>query len=156
MKFTIRYDEPLMRRVIGDYIKASYRRRMMGVSVVVILGFALSFFVGSVWLRALWLAVLVFLPLMGVLAYAMRVRQSLRILGMLDDGRVEFTLDDEGVTTESALGRSLLKWNAFSELMDTPKAQLLLYTNSQFLTLPKDQTPAEAIAEIERRLAAMR
>lgn len=96
MKFTIRYDEPLMRRVIGDYITASYRRRMMGVAVVVVLGFALSFFVESVWFRALWLALLVFLPLMGVLAYAMRARQSLRILGMLDDGRVEFTLDDEG------------------------------------------------------------
>ncbi len=156
MKFAIRYDHALMRGVIGDYIKAQYSRQMLGVAVIAVLGFGLSFLMEGVWLRAMWLAVLVFLPLMGVLAYAMRVRQSLRILGMLDDGRVEFTLDDEGVTTESALGRSLLKWNAFSELMDTPQAQLLLYTNSQFITLPKDQTPGEAIAEIEGRLASKR
>lgn len=34
-----------------------------------------------------------------------------------------------------------MKWPMFSDLWDTPDAKLLLYTNNQFITLPKAQVP---------------
>ena len=53
---------------------------------------------------------------------------------------------------ESAIGKSEMKWLLFTELWEFQSNYLLLYSNHQFITLPKDQVNPEFIAFISAHL----
>jgi hypothetical protein len=152
MNTTVRYDIPVLRAAIAAYIKRVYLKHLI---LPTILGLALlvyAFYETSPWLRAFIVVTVLLIPSVIILGYWMRVRHSLRILSILEDGKVSFSIGDDGLTTSSAIGTSCMAWKVFSEIWDTPKSHLLLYTNHQFVTLPKDQVSPEFIQELQRKI----
>jgi hypothetical protein len=120
-----------------------------------ILGLALliyAFCGAPSWLQAFIVVTVLLIPSVIVLGYWARVKHSLKILNMLDDGTVSFSIDEDGLSTSSAMGISCLRWKVFSDIWDTPQSHLLLYTNHQFITLPKNQVSPEFIRELREKI----
>lgn len=152
MKVEIQYNEQILKSAILAYIKRVYLRHLLWPTLMAFALLVFAFYLGPSWLESLTVVLVIFIPVAVVLGYAMRIRQSLRILKLLEDGKVEITVSDEGVETCSAISRSLLKWPFFSELWDTPDAKLLVYSNNQFITLPKKQVPESFFDAISQRI----
>jgi len=93
----------------------------------------------STWLQSLIITTVILIPGVLILGYGLRIKQSLRIIDLLEDGKVDIELSEEGLTTTSAIGQSKLQWGIFTDMVDTPESMLLMYTNQQFITLPKAQ-----------------
>lgn len=152
MKADIRYDESILKSAIISYIKQTYLTRLLWPSLAAVALLIYAFLLDSSWLQSFIIVLVFSIPSMFILGYWMRVRQSLKILDMLEDGKVEISISEEGVSTTSAIGQSLLKWAMFSDLWDTPDAKLLLYTNNQFITLPKNQVSESFFEVIQNRI----
>ena len=86
------------------------------------------------------------------LGYWYRIRESLKKLALLDNGNAIMTLSESGVALESEIGKSELKWKTFTELWEFHTNYLLLFTDYNFLTLPKDQVSPEFVAFIKEHL----
>jgi len=152
MTTTVRYDRAVLQNAIAAYIRRVYLKRLVWPTVLGLALLSYAHYEASPWLRDFIVVTFLFIPFSLVLGYAMRLRHSLRILDLLEDGKVSYAIGDDGVTTSSAIGHSCLAWKMFLELWDTPKSHLLLYTNYQFLTLPKDQVSPDFIEELRRRM----
>ena len=59
-----------------------------------------------------------------------------------------FAYDEERVTFTSELGSSTLPWSAITEVWGFPRFWLLLFSRSQFVTLPLDCLDEQARALI--------
>lgn len=152
MKTSIRYTESILKRAIIAYIRRVYMKNLIGATLLAILLMVLAFHLQSTWLRSLIIVAVGLIPGILVLGYGLRIKQSLKIIDRLDDGRIDIEIDDEGLTTVSAVGQSKLAWGIFTEIVDTPAAMLLMYTNQQFITLPKAQISADFMAAINQYL----
>ena len=152
MTTSIRYDKTILKSAILAYIKKVYLKHLGWPSLLIIGLITYVFFCDSDWLQSFIIVTILMIPTILVLGYWMRIKQSLKILDLLDDGRIEISLDDKGLTTTSAIGQSQLKWKMFSELWNTPTAYLLLYTNNAFITLPKNQVSESFVDEIRKKI----
>ena len=152
MKTTIRYTEPILKQAIFGYIKRVYMKNLLWASLIAILMVVLAFQSNAIWLRSLIIVAVGLIPGVLVLGYGLRIKQSLKIIDRLDDGRIDIEIDDEGLTTTSAVGQSKLAWGIFTDIVDTPASMLLMYSNQQFITLPKAQIAPDFMAEISRYL----
>jgi len=152
MKAEIQYDELILKSAILAYIKRVYLRHLLWPTFAATALLVGAFFLDFSWLQSFIVVVVILIPSVVILGYWMRIRHSFKILDMLDDGKVEVTVSDEGVATNSAIGQSLLKWTMFADLWDTPDSKLLIYTNNQFMTLPKKQVSEAFFEAITQRI----
>lgn len=153
MTTSLRYDRPLLKQAVANYIKRIYLKRMvwMTIAIIALVIFAFTC-TDSPWLQAFTIVPAVFLPAMLAVGYVVRIIQSLQRLNLLDDGRVTVTATDASFNIESAIGKSEMNWKLFSELWEFPEMYLLLYNNNQFITLPKDQVQFVLIDFIRGKL----
>ena len=153
MHCEIRYEPEIFKRANLGYVLRVWQKQMTLSTIVagVLLAYAI---LGNPppLLRSLIFIVIFLLPAMLIIGYCARMKQSLSIFDKLDDGKVNFNFDDEGVTTQSAVGKSTLVWSMFGEIWELPKDYLLTYNNAQFITLPKDQVTPELITFIGTHL----
>ena len=130
---------------------------MVGLSIAVICIVIFSFFLAdNPWLQAFSVVPALAIPSMLILGYWFRIQESLKRLALLENGILSLTVDESSITVESAIGKSAMKWLLFSELWEFPTNYLLLYSNHQFITLPKDQITPDLINFIRGRLKAPR
>ncbi len=155
MKVEIPYTPEMFKRANRRYVLRVWRRQFFFPTflAIALLGYAL-FGSPPLALRTVILVSTVLIPVLFVGGYFARLKQSLSLFGKLDDGKVRFTFDDAGVTTESALGKSTLVWSLFTELWEFPDEFLLLYLNGQFVTLPKSHVGDAVVSQIRARLSA--
>jgi hypothetical protein len=149
----MRYNRAILKRAVSNYIKRLYVKKMVWLSVATILIVVFAFTcTDSSWLQLLAIVPAVAVPAMLVLGYSFRIQESLKRLELLDGGKITFTVTDASFNVDSALGKSEMSWKLFSELWEFPTNYLLLYTNHQFITLPKKQVPSEFIDRIRAKL----
>ena len=153
MTVTLRYTEAIFRQAIVLYLQRCLRRQWP-IGVLLPVSVSLAFFTGSTWLQAFVCVPLLALPAMFALGYWLRIRQSLDRLRLLNGGQVIFSVDDEGPTIESSIGKSESRWKIYTDLWEFPGYHLLFYGQSQFITLPRNQVPPEMITFIRQKLAA--
>jgi hypothetical protein len=157
MTVEIPYTPEMFRRANRRYILRLWRKQFLLATLVAIALLALVVFGSPTpMLRALILVTVTLIPVLLVGGYFARLRHSLSLFKKLDAGKVRFTFDETGVSTESTLGKSTLVWAMFTELWEFPDEFLLLYVNAQFITLPKAHVPERAITRIRERLASER
>jgi hypothetical protein len=153
MTVTLHYDRPILTRAVGNYIKRFYLKKMLWLSIAVILIVVFAFTcVDSPWLQAFSVVPALAIPAMLFLGYGFRIQEGLKRLALLDNGKLSLSVDESGITVESAIGKSEMKWLLFTELWEFPSNYLLLYGNHQFITLPEDQVNPEFIASIRGHL----
>jgi len=99
-------------------------------------------------------AVLVQILAMGV--YLNHRHRVLASLDRLDDGVMEFRFDEEGLGLSSNLGTSMLKWATFERLWKFPDMWLLFISKQQYIVLPVDQLPSDALDLVDSRVAGRR
>jgi hypothetical protein len=90
--------------------------------------------------------------LLLAIAYLVRLAQWENFFKRVDNPTVTYTFSEEGVTTESAIGSSTVKWIAFDEVLKCRDIWLLVYAKSGFLILPLDQLSKECQEFIEAQL----
>jgi hypothetical protein len=152
MTINLRYTEPILKKAILYYMQREYLKKCLWLFVLAALVLATDFLVDNAWYRAFTVVPVLVLPTLFLCGYWLRIKDSLKKFALLDDGRVTLTLNESSVSTESEVGKSEVKWKMFAELWEFLSAYLLLFTNRHFLTLPKDQTPPEAVAFIREHL----
>jgi len=151
---TIKYDRTLVRRALNRYVV-----RRLGRHVFVLFGLLLSFLIyeyisGSWSLSSTYMAVaLLVVTILFAIAYFARLRASEGFFDKADDPTVTITFSEEGVTTESALGSSELKWTIFDEVLKFSDIWLLVYATSGYMTLPIEQLSEECQHFIEAKMS---
>ena len=149
------YNRALLKQAICNYIKRVYLKRMLWMSIAMIFVLvSFFFFEVSPWLQAFGIVTALTIPTMLILGYWFRIQESLKRLALLDNGRFSVTVSDSGLTVESAMGKSDMKWLLFTELWEFPTNYLPLYANHQFITLPRDQVTTAFIGFIRDKLLA--
>ena len=152
MTAVLHYSKPVLKEAIGCYIKRTYLKRGLWMSVVVVIILVSSLFLQSPWLQAFSVVPVLALPIMFLLGYYLRIKESLKRLDLLEDGKVAVTVTDACLTIESKIGKSEMNWPIFTELWEFQKVYLLFYHSYQFITLPKNQVTPDYIAFIKTKL----
>jgi hypothetical protein len=151
---TVQYDRTLVKRAI-----AAYFLRRLGRPLIFGFGLLLGLlgydYLSRGWsLTSTYLAILIAATtLLLAIAYLVRLAQWENFFKRVDNPTVTYTFSEEGVTTESAIGSSTVKWIAFDEVLKCRDIWLLVYAKSGFLILPLDQLSKECQEFIEAQLS---
>jgi hypothetical protein len=108
------------------------------------------------WLTIALLTSAVLIQVLGVGVYFAYRHRVLANLARLDDGVMEFQFDEEGLGLSSSLGTSMLKWATFERLWKFPDVWLLFISKQQYIVLPVDQLPSDALDLVDSRVAGDR
>ena len=101
----------------------------IGLAVLVALGQAS-------WIIGVLATVLVAGIGFAVAVYVVHYRNSLRKFRQMDTPRSTFRAEESSFTMSSDIGTTTLQWSTVKELWQFPSVWLLLYSKSQFTTLP--------------------
>jgi hypothetical protein len=154
MTIQIRYTEAILRRAIWNFVRRTVLNRLIIPSIILLCILAFSMTLDSPFIQGIAIFSILLVPAMFALVYWQRMQESLKRFRMLDHGRVIITLSEDGVFAESAIVKSETKWSFYSDLWEFRDDYLLMYNESQFITLPKDQMSDEFIQFIRLKLAA--
>ena len=152
---TLIYSESLLRQAVF-----AFWRRSVGLSFILML-VALPAILGVLvaqgaasWLIATLAAVLVIAAAVAVALYVAYYRNSLRKFRKMDKPLATFCADESSFTMSSDAGTTTLQWSAVKELWQFPSVWLLLYSKTQFSTLPLACLPPETQAFVLQRVRA--
>lgn len=99
-------------------------------------------------------SVVVLLYALLFMARGVRRKQARQLLEQLGDEPVRYTCGEDALRVHSRLGGSSVRWEAFRELDEGPDVCLLFVDPTQYLTLPTDQIPPEALEKLREHLRA--
>ncbi len=141
---TLKYTEALVREAAFTFWK-----RTVGVGFLVavaIVGAALGFalFRGErSWLVGALAASLAGALAICTLVYRVHLRRGLSKFAELDSQSATLDFDAETISMASNLGKTTLRWSAIKEVWQSPTFWLLLFSSSQFVTLPLTDMTSE-------------
>jgi YcxB-like protein len=141
---TLIYSEALLRQAVFSF----WRRTVGGSFLVALLVAAagLGILVAqdvSSWLIAGLGAVLVLGIAFAMVVYIVPYNKSLQKFRQMGKPQSTFRADETSFTVSSDVGTTTLQWSAVKELWQFPSVWLLLYSKSQFTTLPLACLPTE-------------
>jgi hypothetical protein len=84
--------------------------------------------------------------------YRAYVRRSLAFLERMKDPTVSFELDESAFRSRSSLGKSELKWEAFTHYRVSPKVWALYTARFDFISFPAETLDQEARELIQRKI----
>ena len=150
---TLIYSESLLRQAVF-----AFWRRSVGLGFILMLVVLAAILVGIIALGApSWLIVTlaVILAIAAGIAVAMYVgyyRNSLRKFRTMEKPQATFCADESSFTMSSDAGTTTLQWSAVKELWQFPSVWLLLYSKTQYSTLPLACLPPETQAFVQERV----
>ena len=150
---TLIYSESLLRQAVFAFWRRSVGLGfiLMLVALPAILGVLVALDAAS-WLIATLAAVLVIAAAVAAALYVAHYRNSLRKFRKMDKPRATFRADESSFTMSSDAGTTTLQWSAVKELWQFPSVWLLLYSKTQFTTLPLACLPPETQAFVRERV----
>ena len=152
-EITLIYSESLLREAVFGFWRRSVGLGfiLMLVALPVILG--LLVVLGAPFWLIMTLAVLLIIAaaVAGAL-YVGYYRNSLRKFRKMDKPQATFCADESSFTMSSDAGTTTLQWSAVKELWQFPSVWLLLYSKTQFSTLPVACLPPEIQAFVRERV----
>jgi len=155
MEAILEYDERLLRRAAF-----AFWRRTTGLRTLVaaaISAIALGYLVcagNRSWVVGMLGTGLAIAFLLMVAVYQVHYRRAIAKFRAMGEPRAMLRADDAGFTLSSSIGTSTLPWSAISEVWQFPGFWLLLFSRSQFSTLPTDNISPEMQELIVSRVAA--
>ena len=151
----VTYNRPLVRRALNRFMFDRMGWTLMaglpGVSLLLVILFFLDAW--NIWLSVVAVALAVTIGAIFYI-YFLRLKTSEGFFEKAKSPSVKLKFTSDGVTTESDLGSSDLKWAAFDELLKFPDVWLLIYARSGYLTIPTNVLTAECKEFIEERLTS--
>ena len=146
---TLIYSESLLRQAVFGFWHRSVGIGFFVALVIAALGLVVLVALGqSSWIIGGLAAVLVVGVAFAIVIYVVHYRRSLQKFRQMDKPQATFRADESSFTMSSDIGTTTLQWSAVKELWQFPSVWLLLYSKSQFTTLPLACLPAETQAYI--------
>jgi len=150
---TLIYSEALLRQAVFAFWRRSVGVGFLAALLVAVLGLVVLVTQGMAsWLVGTIAAVLVLGIGFAAAVYVVHYRNSLRKFRQMDKPQATFRADESSFTIISDIGPSTLQWSAVKELWQFPSVWLLLYSKSQFSTLPLACLSPETQAYIVQRV----
>jgi YcxB-like protein len=150
---TLIYSESLLRQAVF-----SFWRRSIGMGFILMLG-ALALILGvlvalgaPLWILVTLAALLVIAAAVALALYVGYYRNSLRKFRTMEKPQAAFSADESSFTMSSDAGTTTLPWSAVKELWQFPHVWLLLYSKTQFSTLPLACLSPETQAFMRERI----
>ena len=150
---TLIYSESLLREAVFGFWRRSIGMGfiLMLVALVVVLGLLVA--LGApVWIIVTLAVLLVLAAAVAVALYIGYYRNSLRKFRTMSTPRATFRADESSFTVTSDAGTTTLQWSAVKELWQFPRVWLLLYSKTQFSTLPLACLPPDIQAFVQERV----
>jgi len=134
----LRYDEPLIRRAVFAFWKKTVGIGFLIALALVAVGFVPALIRGEAsWVTGVCATVFVLGVGLIVAIYVTHFKMAItkfRALGQ--PAMATFIAADDVLTMSSAVGSSTLNWSMVTEVWRFPGFWLLLFSKSQFVTLP--------------------
>jgi len=150
---TLIYSESLLREAVFEFWRRSIGMGfiLMLVALTVVLGVLVA--LGApVWIIVTLVVLLVLAAAVAVALYIGYYRNSLRKFRTMSTPRATFRADESSFTMTSDAGTTTLQWSAVKELWQFPSVWLLLYSKTQFSTLPLACLPPDIQAFVQERV----
>jgi hypothetical protein len=147
------YSESLLREAVFGFWRRSIGMGfiLMLVALAVALGVLVA--LGApVWIMVTLAVLLVLAAAVAVALYIGYYRNSLRKFRTMSTPRATFRADESSFTMTSDAGTTTLQWSAVKELWQFPRVWLLLYSKTQFSTLPLACLPPDIQAFVQERV----
>jgi len=150
---TLIYSESLLREAVFGFWRRSIGMGfiLMLVALTVVLGVLVA--LGApIWIIVTLAVLLVLAAAVAVALYIGYYRNSLRKFRTMSTPRATFRADESSFTMTSDAGTTTLQWSAVKELWQFPSVWLLLYSKTQFSTLPLACLPPDIQAFVQERV----
>jgi hypothetical protein len=152
---TLIYDKELLNQSVFAFWKRSVGVGFFVALLVAALGLVVLVALGqSSWIIGGLAVVLLVGIAFAVAVYVAHYRKSLRRFHQMDNPQATFRAEESSFTMVSDIGTTTLQWSAVKELWQFPRVWLLLYSKSQFSTLPLACLSPETQAYIVERVRA--
>ena len=150
---TLIYSEALLRQAVFAFWRRSIGVGFFVALLVAALGLGVLVAQGMAsWIVGTLAAVLVLGIAFATVVYVVHYRNSLRKFHQMDKPQATFRADESSFTISSDIGPITLQWSAVKELWQFPSVWLLLYSKTEFSTLPLACLPAETQAFVRERV----
>ncbi|MGI9479891.1 MAG: YcxB family protein [Hyphomicrobiaceae bacterium] len=158
MQFTVHYDEAVVRSAVNTFVK---RRIAEGMGRGGLMAAVVTL---AVWVYLLWQgdrswfvgaigAILMVFVLIFARLWRWRHVEMRRKLAAIPSRQTVVTLSEDGIAFDSEAGAMTLPWTTFTELWRLERCWLLFLEPNNFVTLPIDGVPQDALDFIEQRVA---
>ena len=150
---TLIYSESLLREAVFGFWRRSIGMGfiLMLVALTVVLGVLVA--LGApIWIIVTLAVLLVLAAAVAVALYIGYYRNSLRKFRTMSTPQATFRADESSFTMTSDAGTTTLQWSAVKELWQFPSVWLLLYSKTQFSTLPLACLPPDIQAFVQERV----
>jgi hypothetical protein len=146
---TLIYSESLLRQAVFGFWHRSVGIGFFVALLIAALGLVVLVALGqSSWIIGGLAIVLLVGIVFTLVVYVVHYRRSLQKFHQMSQPRALFRADESSFTMSSDIGTTTLQWSAVKELWQFPSVWLLLYSKSQFTTLPLACLPPETQAYI--------
>jgi hypothetical protein len=154
----LRFTEPLLREAVRAFVVRAVLRQL-GISffvVIAVLIAVLAYLISQHdrgWMVGFLIAFFIFVAVFPTAIYMAHLRSSMGRFRRMRVPEATFGYDEHNFTMTSELGSVTLPWSAITEVWRYPRFWLLLFSRSQFVTLPLDCLDDQARAFITRKTA---
>lgn len=142
--YPLRYSPSLARRVLMSFILRTLGMPYFAAVAALAFGFAYLVWDGD---RSWFVGVIGALACLGalipVVGFCVRYRQSAALMREMKNPEARLCVDAGGLTVSSDLGTSTFPWSSINEIWRYPEYWLILYSKSQFITLPLASIPPD-------------
>jgi hypothetical protein len=150
---TLRYSEPLVREAVRAFAKRAVVRGfgVLGFVFIVVLIVGVGYLIyqgDRSWFVGVFGATLLFVGLSIGFVYVAIVRNTVGRFRQMRVPEATLSCADDSFTVTSELGSVTMPWSSITEVWRRPRFWLLLFSHSQFITLPLDCLDAEILAFI--------
>ncbi|MEO5863973.1 MAG: YcxB family protein [Nitrospiraceae bacterium] len=146
---TLIYSTTLLRQAVFAFWRRSVGVGFFVALLIAALGLVVLVALGqSSWIIGGLAIVLLVGIVFTLVVYVVHYRRSLHKFRQMGNPRSTFRAEESSFTMSSDIGTTTLQWSAVKELWQFPSVWLLLYSKSQFTTLPLACLPPETQAYI--------
>ena len=152
----LRYSEPLLREAVRHFVFRSIRRGL-GLRFVVVLALVAAATVYLIvhgdrsWFVGVIGSLFAFVGLFFAIIYVAHFRNTVGRFRQMRVPEATLSCSEDQFTLKSELGSATMPWSSITEVWRHPHFWLIIFSPSQFSTLPLDCLDDEARAFITRK-----
>ena len=152
----LRYSEPLLREAVRCFVLRVVIRQLGGVFLVLValviacVAFLISRHDRS-WTVGFLIATVLFIGVFIASVFVAHLRNTIGRFRQMRTPEATLGYDEQQISLTSELGSATMPWSVITEVWRYPRFWLLLFSRSQFVTLPLDCLDEHARAFITRK-----
>lgn len=140
---TLRYSEPLLRLAVRSFVFRAITRQFgtaLFLAIAVLCGLTIYLLAQNdrSWLVGFLSATILFAAAFIVAVFLSHYRHTIGLFRQMRSPEATLAYDEQLFTLTSELGSTTMPWSAITEVWRYPRYWLLIFSPSQFVTLPID------------------